>query len=53
MVGEVLREKKVTVKVRECPDKWYGVTYKEDTPALMEALKNLTDEGKYPSPVWG
>ena len=53
VVGEVLREKKVTVKVCECPDKWYGVTYKEDTPALMEALKNLTDEGKYPSPVWG
>ena len=53
VVGEVLREGKVTVKVRECPDRWFGVTYKEDTPALVEALKNLTDEGKYPSPIWG
>lgn len=53
VVGEALSEGKVTVKVQECPDKWFGVTYKEDTPALVEALKNLTEEGKYPSPIWG
>ena len=51
VVGELLKSKKATVKVRECPDKWYGVTYKEDTPLLMEALKKLTDEGIYPSPI--
>ena len=52
VVGQLLKEGKATVKVQECPDKWYGVTYKEDTPSLMEALKNLTEEGKYPSPIW-
>ncbi|MBQ6878324.1 MAG: nucleotidyltransferase [Oscillospiraceae bacterium] len=52
VVGEALYEGKITVKVEECPDKWYGVTYKEDTPALIEALKKLTDEGRYPSPIW-
>lgn len=53
VVGNALAEGKVTVKVQECPDKWYGVTYKEDTPAIVEALKNLTEEGIYPSPIWG
>lgn len=53
VVGEALREGKITVRVQECPDKWFGMTYKEDTPALVEALKKLTDEGKYPSPIWG
>ena len=53
VVGKLLREGKATVKVQECPDKWFGVTYKEDTPALMEALKNLTEEGYYPTPIWG
>ena len=53
VVGNALAEGKVTVKVQECPDKWFGVTYKEDTPALVEALKKLTEEGKYPSPIWG
>jgi len=53
VVGKLLEEGKITVKVQECPDKWYGVTYKEDTPALVEALDRLTKEGRYPSPIWG
>ncbi len=51
-VGELLSEGKVSVEVLECPDKWYGMTYKEDTPSLIEALQKLTDEGIYPSPLW-
>ena len=53
VVGELLENGKITVKVQECPDKWFGVTYKEDTPALVEALARLTAEGEYPSPIWG
>ena len=53
VIGEALEAGKITVKVQECPDKWYGVTYKEDTPELVAALKKLTEEGKYPSPIWG
>ena len=53
VVGELLESGKATVKVQECPDKWFGVTYKEDTPALVEALARLTAEGEYPSPIWG
>ena len=52
MVGALLREGKVTVKVEECPDKWYGMTYKEDTPELAAALLKLTDEGTYPKGLW-
>ena len=51
VVGELLESGRATVKVKECPDKWFGVTYKEDTPMLMEALKKLTEEGKDPSPI--
>ena len=52
VVGSLLREGKVTVKVEECPDKWYGMTYKEDTPELSAALSRLTDEGVYPHGLW-
>ena len=45
-------EGKVTVKVEECPDKWYGMTYKEDTPELAAALLKLTEEGTYPKGLW-
>ncbi|MFT4525375.1 MAG: choline kinase [Bacteroidia bacterium] len=33
-------------------DRWYGVTYQEDRPSVVEAFQKLVDDGKYPSPLW-
>ena len=33
-------------------DKWYGITYREDKPALMAALQAMTDAGTYPQGLW-
>lgn len=52
VVGELLRDKKVTVKVLQSPDRWYGVTYREDTPMVQNAFLNLTCQGEYPTPLW-
>ncbi len=52
VVGELLKEGKCTVKVLPCKDKWYGVTYKEDKPAVVAAIKELKDAGKYPEYLW-
>jgi hypothetical protein len=41
-----------TVKVLDTPSKWFGVTYAEDRPEVVEKLKKLVDEGVYPSPLW-
>ena len=30
------------------PDRWYGVTYREDKPEVQRALNELTDAGAYP-----
>jgi len=43
---------KASVKVLSSPDKWFGVTYKEDRPAVIEKLKEMTDSGLYPSPLF-
>lgn len=37
VVDELLQEKKATVRVLKSEDKWYGVTYKEDKPMVMNA----------------
>ena len=42
VVDEVRREGKKKVKVISTHDEWHGVTYKEDKPALEEALKKVT-----------
>ncbi|MCD7766887.1 MAG: nucleotidyltransferase [Lachnospiraceae bacterium] len=52
VVDELLTEGKATVKVEKTPDKWYGVTYKEDKPALMAAIQKMKDEGVYPQKLW-
>ena len=52
VVGELLQEGKCSVKVLNCKDKWYGVTYKEDKPLVVAAVKELKDAGKYPHSLW-
>lgn len=46
-IGELLKEKKVSVKVIETADKWFGVTYKEDKPFVVESFKKLIANGVY------
>lgn len=31
---------------------WFGVTYIEDKPVVIEALKSLHDSGEYPAELW-
>jgi len=41
-----------TARVYTTPDKWYGVTYREDRAEVVEALSRMTEEGLYPNPMW-
>ena len=47
-VGRMLQAGKASVRVLSSPDRWYGVTYREDKPEVMLALNDLTDAGAYP-----
>lgn len=47
-VEKLLTSGKATVEVLHTPDKWYGVTYKEDKPVVMEAMQNMKANGVYP-----
>ncbi len=48
VVSELIAEGKADVKVLDNTEKWYGVTYKEDKPAVVEAFRRFKQEGKYP-----
>ena len=52
VVSRLLTENKAAVKVLESEDKWYGVTYKEDKPVVVEAIQALKDAGLYPQKLW-
>ncbi len=53
VVSQMLEEGRATVEILPCPDKWYGVTYREDKPEIIQALAKMTESGIYPSPLWG
>ena len=40
------------VPVLETPEKWLGVTYKEDKSFVSERLGTLIEEGIYPKKLW-
>lgn len=51
-VGRLLEQEKATVEVLSSRDKWFGVTYKEDKPFVMESIARLKAEGVYPDVLW-
>ena len=52
VVSELIESEKAIVTVLESEDKWYGVTYREDKPLVMNAIEKLKDEGIYPQHLW-
>ena len=52
VVSGLLSRHKARVKVLRSNDRWYGVTYKEDKPSVMEALRDLREKGLYPEKLW-
>lgn len=52
VVSALLAENRATVTVLTSKDKWYGVTYREDKPVIMDALQRMKDNGIYPEEVW-
>ena len=46
-VGQLLQEGKLIVKVLRTDDSWYGMTYKEDVPAVKESFRKMLAKGVY------
>ena len=53
VVSNLLEEDRATVSVLTSADKWYGVTYKEDKPVVVAAIKQMKENGLYPEKLWG
>ena len=48
MVGEGTAE----VEVLPTGSSWFGVTYREDKPWVVAAIRKLVDDGEYPVKLW-
>lgn len=52
IVDQLIQSGRAKVKVLETQDRWFGVTYKEDKPAVSSAIKKLVAEGIYPNQLY-
>ncbi|MCI9643917.1 MAG: NTP transferase domain-containing protein [Oscillibacter sp.] len=52
VVSQLIDEGKARVKVLRSEDKWYGVTYREDKPTVVNAIAEKTASGLYPGRLW-
>jgi len=51
-VNELMAAGKVRVKMLSSRSPWFGVTYKEDKPRVVESIARLVEQGVYPSKLW-
>ena len=52
-IGQLLKEKKVSVKVLSTPDRWFGVTYQQDKDYVIESFRQLIADGVYSTDLFG
>lgn len=48
----MVRDGSARTDVLSTPSRWFGVTFKEDRPAVVAKFQELADTGVYPSPLY-
>ena len=51
-IDELIKKGEATVKVLETTDRWFGVTYHEDHPFVVESFKQLIEKGVYQADLY-
>ena len=51
-VGDLVTSGQARCKVLRSPDSWFGVTYREDRPNVVESIQALIAKGEYPAKLW-
>jgi hypothetical protein len=51
-IQEILTRRDHQVRVLSPGSRWFGMTYRDDLPAVRKALEELTAGGHYPERLW-
>ena len=51
-VNELVASGKARVRVLRSSDSWFGVTYREDRPRVVNSIGGLIADGRYPAQLW-
>ena len=53
IINNCIQSGKGSVRVLPTSDHWFGVTYKEDKPVVVESIRKLIADGVYPEKLYG
>jgi UTP-glucose-1-phosphate uridylyltransferase len=51
-VFDLINGGEASTKVLKADSPWFGVTYKEDQPFVVEKIKAMVESGDYPEKIW-
>lgn len=51
-VGDLIRSGQARCRVLRSSASWFGVTYREDRPRVVQDIQNLIKQGLYPEKLW-
>lgn len=51
-VNSLIQAQQARVKVLRSGDAWFGVTYREDQPRVVQSIGRLIESGAYPRRLW-
>lgn len=52
VVNQQIQAEAIQLHVLANGEQWYGVTYQEDKVKVQKAFDQLSEQGKYPRPLW-
>ena len=53
VVDQLINSGRARMAVLQTPESWFGVTYQEDKPKVLGAIRALVDSRIYPKSLWG
>lgn len=48
VANSLIKDGSGCVHILECSESWHGITYREDMPAVVEAIAKMREKGTYP-----
>jgi hypothetical protein len=52
VVNDLINRGEARMSVLHTPESWFGVTYQEDKPRVLEMIRSLVEQGVYPGSLW-
>ncbi|MEL6122271.1 MAG: sugar phosphate nucleotidyltransferase [Bacteroidota bacterium] len=53
LIEDLIQRDEKSVEVLSCDEHWFGVTYQEDKPIVVEKIMDLLRREVYPKKLWG